>query len=225
MKSCNTCHGIFPASTEYFHRWKTSKDGLSFRCKRCQRVANKKSYYANHEERKEKGRTDYYRVKETDYDRLRETNREASKRYHQKGSESVRRARRDAARRAYKRYVLKFRLKTLNRRSGAVVEVADIEALHQSQRGKCYWCNKDVGMDFHIDHYIPVARGGAHHISNLVLACEICNKRKSDRMPEVFRQILANEQTTVVEHESESSDHLVQQESHVHDVPHQLFSQ
>ncbi|MER7211998.1 HNH endonuclease [Streptosporangium sp. NPDC000239] len=41
----------------------------------------------------------------------------------------------------------------------------------------CRYCGNDVGP-FQIDHVIPVAKGGATGMSNLVTACVPCNQKK-----------------------------------------------
>lgn len=47
----------------------------------------------------------------------------------------------------------------------------------------CYWCNKKCDDDFHIDHYLPLSKGGLHKIENLVIACPTCNLTKSAKDP------------------------------------------
>ncbi len=49
----------------------------------------------------------------------------------------------------------------------------------------CYYCKRD-GLKLTIDHFMPLARGGAHAIRNLVPACRSCNSRKKDRDPYEF---------------------------------------
>lgn len=50
----------------------------------------------------------------------------------------------------------------------------------------CVWCKVGCDANFHIDHFYPLARGGEHRVSNLVIACPTCNVRKSALMPEEF---------------------------------------
>ena len=51
----------------------------------------------------------------------------------------------------------------------------------------CYWCdNKLVKNDIHLDHYVPIAKGGLHTISNLVLSCSKCNLTKGSNDPLAF---------------------------------------
>lgn len=55
---------------------------------------------------------------------------------------------------------------------------------------KCYWCHSELNEKYHLDHYIPLSRGGKHTISNIVISCPSCNLSKQDKMPEEFaRQI------------------------------------
>jgi len=51
----------------------------------------------------------------------------------------------------------------------------------------CYWCGKNVPKaKRHMDHIIPLNRGGAHVIGNLCASCAFCNLSKNDKLPEVF---------------------------------------
>lgn len=46
----------------------------------------------------------------------------------------------------------------------------------------CAYCGAQ--HDLHIDHFIPLAKGGTHAASNLVPACSACNSSKCDSDPE-----------------------------------------
>jgi len=45
----------------------------------------------------------------------------------------------------------------------------------------CFYCGRSSkeGATLHVDHVVPQALGGGHHISNLITACEQCNLGKS----------------------------------------------
>lgn len=60
---------------------------------------------------------------------------------------------------------------------------------------ECYWCRKEAAIyrirgwavfEHHIDHFIPMARGGTDDLANLVLACSVCNKSRGSKLPEEF---------------------------------------
>jgi hypothetical protein len=66
------------------------------------------------------------------------------------------------------------------------LSAADIRAQYDRQRGRCFWCGKNVGTGYNIDHVIPLALGGPNTVENLVIACEFCNKSKGAKHPMDF---------------------------------------
>ncbi len=59
----------------------------------------------------------------------------------------------------------------------------EIQQQYQRQKGCCYYCGEKVGNNYHVDHIVPLSRGGSNDISNLVIACPTCNLRKHDKLP------------------------------------------
>lgn len=60
---------------------------------------------------------------------------------------------------------------------------ADIKTIYRRQKGRCYWCLISLNGEYHVDHRIPLARGGSNDASNLVISCPECNMKKGDKMP------------------------------------------
>jgi 5-methylcytosine-specific restriction endonuclease McrA len=61
-----------------------------------------------------------------------------------------------------------------------------------NQRGKCYYCKKQLfNEEGELDHKIPVNRGGTHIQGNFCVACLMCNRDKSDKTEEEFKDWLA----------------------------------
>ncbi len=58
-------------------------------------------------------------------------------------------------------------------------------------RGKCASCKIDIELEapMHIDHMIPISKGGCNDMVNLQLLCDSCNQEKSDSPPEVYTSI------------------------------------
>ena len=56
---------------------------------------------------------------------------------------------------------------------------------------KCYYCKHPLTLKIaHIDHVLPVRRGGKTEIENLVAACPSCNISKGSRLPEEWEGIV-----------------------------------
>ncbi|MDD9727190.1 HNH endonuclease [Roseovarius sp. SK2] len=51
----------------------------------------------------------------------------------------------------------------------------------------CVYCGCEEGP-FHLDHVMPLSRGGASDADNLVVACKPCNYDKRARTPEEWRE-------------------------------------
>jgi 5-methylcytosine-specific restriction endonuclease McrA len=46
----------------------------------------------------------------------------------------------------------------------------------------CYYCGDRISISrMHIDHIVPLSKGGAHSVENLCVACAPCNHSKSDK--------------------------------------------
>lgn len=54
----------------------------------------------------------------------------------------------------------------------------------------CFYCGCDCAAGFHVDHFIPLAKGGTHVLTNLRMSCPGCNLRKSAKMPSAHPAML-----------------------------------
>jgi 5-methylcytosine-specific restriction endonuclease McrA len=70
-----------------------------------------------------------------------------------------------------------WRVPTVNRR----------EVLRRD-RHTCQYCGSMKHLS--LDHVIPTSKGGEHVWNNIVTACEPCNNRKGDRLPEQAGMVL-----------------------------------
>lgn len=57
----------------------------------------------------------------------------------------------------------------------------EIERALKAQNKKCVLCTQLL-RDFHIDHIIPLSKGGEHKIENIQLLCPKCNIKKRDKI-------------------------------------------
>lgn len=54
-------------------------------------------------------------------------------------------------------------------------------------RLRCWWCKRVTAKGRrHVDHIVPLSRGGSHSRDNLCCSCARCNLRKSAKTPEEF---------------------------------------
>lgn len=66
---------------------------------------------------------------------------------------------------------------------------ADIKRIHKLQRGCCAACFKPLNGKYHVDHRVPLARGGSNDWTNLQLLHPRCNLRKHARDPVEYMQL------------------------------------
>lgn len=95
--------------------------------------------------------------------------------------------RKEIARKWDREHPLALRAKQHRRRSRLASAAGnhtehDIHDLLRIQRGLCAGCECKLST-WHIDHVIPLSRGGSNWVGNLQLLCQPCNQSKCDRLP------------------------------------------
>lgn len=80
--------------------------------------------------------------------------------------------------------------KRYQQKKGGGLGAVNLLAWETAQRKVCHWCGIRCAREFHVDHIIPLAKGGAHEVTNLCIACPSCNLRKAARDPIEFAQSL-----------------------------------
>jgi 5-methylcytosine-specific restriction endonuclease McrA len=64
------------------------------------------------------------------------------------------------------------------RRRGNKVNVLEKTDVSKIKAVKCYYCGGWLKGDYHIDHIVPLSKGGVHAYFNLCAACPTCNMSK-----------------------------------------------
>lgn len=72
--------------------------------------------------------------------------------------------------------------KAQKRASEGFYTAQQLQEQFQRQKGKCYYCKAKFGKIYHVDHVVPLSKGGTNEINNIVLACPTCNMRKAGRL-------------------------------------------
>ena len=66
----------------------------------------------------------------------------------------------------------------------------DIARINSLQRCKCAICKTSTKKSFHIDHVMPLSKGGSNDAGNIQLLCATCNLKKSAKHPIDYMQQL-----------------------------------
>lgn len=198
-----------PATLEHFGKF---RKGLRPECTVCKR-AEARAYSDTHrEQRREYGQR--YRqenvLKEKERHRVyRQENRaainERDRAYYQAHIEEEHsrgryyRLRHRKQRQVYEKnylraHLVEHRAKAHRRRArlrgnGGTHTAADIALQLKTQTDKrgsllCWWCGRQIIGSFHIDHRIPLAKGGNNAPENICIACPKCNLSKHDKLPQ-----------------------------------------
>jgi 5-methylcytosine-specific restriction endonuclease McrA len=61
--------------------------------------------------------------------------------------------------------------------------IDDVLAIGEAQGWKCHWCSKSVRKRYHVDHIIPLSKGGGNGPRNLCITCQPCNQSKHAKDP------------------------------------------
>lgn len=56
-----------------------------------------------------------------------------------------------------------------------------IPKLLESQKWTCIVCDKDLRLGYHVDHTVPVSKGGQNVDSNIQILCPKCNLSKGNK--------------------------------------------
>jgi len=178
-KTCNACLQTLPASDFYKHN--ARNDQLRPKCKICYNLAVKE-YTQNNKEKKNayqrqwraKNKDKVIVYNQTFANKNPEAVKISQRKYGQNNPELVRN--KSAIRRARKRNNGDF-----------LITKKELAWLYKQP---CFYCG---GAAEHLDHVMPISRGGRHSIGNLVPACAKCNLEKSDRLVIEWKIIKAKE--------------------------------
>ena len=211
MKICCMCKNI--KEEVHFCKNKNSKDGLSAQCRECAKLyrdlhkqdeINYSSYnkqYWNHYREDNKDIINERQKK--DYENNPQKYQEQQKKSHQNHREE-RLIKQHAYYEDNKEYFAEKNKKYRNEHideillrnrqreklldSFPIIKQSEINNLLDTHNHRCFYCLIEVkrGINLHLDHKTPLARGGAHSTDNLVPACRNCNLRKGTQTVEEF---------------------------------------
>lgn len=129
---------------------------------------SRNSYIKNAESRKAKAKA--YRL--ANRDKCLATSRVCGKRHYEKNKDKY-----------YARAIARRAMKSGARGS---LSRGIRKRLFAEKGRECVYCGTELGRSAHLDHIIPLAKGGAHTDDNVQLLCPDCNLSKGAKMPEEF---------------------------------------
>lgn len=183
---CSRCRTELPLTDEFFGKDKSTKTGWSGCCKTC------RGLYSN--EWRTKNKEAHLEVKRA----WRESNPEKVK-AHKLASQKRNRASAGVRNRRYAaRHPEKIRTRTLNRiarKRGAegTYTAIDVRHIYEEQEGRCFYCGISVFFhipkDVHVDHFVPLTRGGTNWPDNLRVSCASCNTSKGNKTVSEWRAV------------------------------------
>lgn len=195
MKTCSKCKK--DKASDGFSPDKRASDGLMSQCRDC-RNAYKNEYY-----HKVKNEPWFQQKLNANKKRKAAYDKEYSQRDYVKKNQAATRARNSKKRvqdakewaknNPEKRRAISINYKSKRRavtRKG--MSGGDLAAWTKQQDKTCYWCKRRCDDAYHVDHMVPLSRGGAHESYNLAISCPPCNLKKSNKTPSQFIVELTN---------------------------------
>lgn len=210
MKPCCTCHQMKTLSN--FCNNKQAADGLSAQCRACAKKyrethkEEKKGYpsstpeyrtayindnreHTNELRRKrwKKNPEPYRKQGRESHARNRDKRLAAQRIYYRDNFDHIRNRNRIWSKNNKERIYLSNR-KRVKQLKGVNITQNQVNDLLMQNGNKCAYCSIIVksGVNLHMDHIIPLCRGGAHSIENLAPACATCNLKKGRMTAEEF---------------------------------------
>lgn len=210
MKICRVCNLNKPYSD--YHKSSSNAGGVSTRCKPCTSEAGKTYRALNKESITAKAKTKrianpeaykevHRRYREKNADKIRERNKEwarldyaknprrnidSAQRWQRKNPDKVREI--EAGRCKVKaRIRANIRRKSISD-AGGKFTAEDVRRIMRMQGSRCIYCKVDCSKTYHVDHIIPVSKGGSSWPENLQILCPRCNLSKSAKCPIAFAQ-------------------------------------
>lgn len=177
---------------------RNGKEYYEWKCHTCSREQAKKYYDENHENELARGKKRYW----SDPEKHRErglvwyyANRKRAiassiewrKNNRDKDRESAKKWR--ASHLDHSRLLSKKRRAKVQNAKIETITKEDILAIRDAQNNRCAICRK-ITKKGHIDHIVPLSRGGEHSKRNLQITCVECNLSKSGKDPIDFMRSL-----------------------------------
>lgn len=190
-----------------FYKSKTRKDGHTSWCKQCSNESHKKYVENNIEHLREYDKRDYHKnidshrnTAKKSYIKNKDSRNLTRKKNYKINRDKILKAQRlsnssreekirnnNASNYINNKEIFKTkaseRKRLLKEISDGTVNKKSLIDMYEFQNHKCDYCGCNLdSTKKHIDHIIPLSRGGLHTISNIHYVCSKCNHSKGDKL-------------------------------------------
>ncbi|MEJ7871707.1 MAG: HNH endonuclease [Rubrobacteraceae bacterium] len=176
-KQCCSCEHFL--SADCFYKCSAKKDGLAAMCKDCNREYQKKYRENNREyfrERNRKERAENPSLNAARTMRWRDKNRGPKA--------AMNKAWREANKGAQMEHWQRRRARKQQAQGSHTFN--EVWRMAEDQGWLCGYCEVPLFGVFHVDHILPLSRGGSDSWDNLAVTCKFCNLRKSTKNAEEY---------------------------------------
>ncbi len=192
-----------------FYKCKSRRDGFTSWCKECSNTSHKNYVENNREQLREYDREEYYKNRERHLENRRKSNernkekiKKARKVYYKNNKERIleqdakyRSEHKDAIAARMKKYYeihkdefvyrARERKKLVRATKDGTITKATLDEMYEAQEHKCGYCGRDLDeLGKHLDHILPLSKGGRHTINNVHWVCPKCNLEKNNKTEE-----------------------------------------
>jgi 5-methylcytosine-specific restriction endonuclease McrA len=187
MKKCSKCGQ--EKDIEDFNKNKSKKDGRATECKLCKGLQDLK-YRNSHRDDNKSYQLKYRKENKLELDLKKKDYVANNKPAHLKRQHAWYEKNKDDIKTRVSQYkkdhpeqYQMYSNKRLASKKTTIIEVFTNQDIKNKYGDKCFYCN---GLFEHIDHYMPLSRGGSHTLENVRPSCKTCNLHKSNKLPEEF---------------------------------------
>lgn len=118
----------------------------------------------------------------------RERNRKSRRAWYIKNADRILIRQREYYRKNKDKYYAKTARRRARRIAATIGDIAALNEIYRRAKSKqaiaCHYCKRDIPRgQRHVDHLVPLAKGGPHSAENLVIACQRCNLCKGTKLP------------------------------------------
>lgn len=187
MKKCGKCK--LEKDENDFHKNKAKTDGCATECKDCKKRLDIKyreenrDYYLNYlRSYREENKNELDAKKKVYISQNKEKHQTRIHKWYLKNQDSIK-ARVSLYKKEHPEQYQMYNNRRAASKKTDIVDIFTHQDIINKYGNKCFYC---PGSFDHIDHYMPLSKGGMHTLENVRPSCVECNLTKSNKLPEEF---------------------------------------